>query len=573
MKSNLCPTAAATSLSSVSTKVGWMVGVLFLWAGGLRAAGEPDLPPALTAAQEAALGLPSPEVVPRLYIREYRVTGATRLPRVEVERAVYPFLGPGRTSDDVEGARAALEKAYRDRGYQTVGVQVPQQSGRRGIIVLQVVEQKVGRLRVRGSRYFSSRAIKAGAASMAEGTVPNFTEVQRDLIALNKWPDRRISPELKPGAEPDTVDIDLVVKDSLPLHGSLELNNRFSPDTTELRVNGALSYSNLWQAGHAAGFSFQVAPERTQDAKVYSGYYLAPVSAVEGMSLMVMGTKQDSNVSTLGGSAVAGRGYVVGGRVGFTLPGAEKFSQNLSVGMDYKKFEEDVSLGVDEFSTPIDYYPMTAGYGAVWMHRGGQTDLNMAVTMGLRGLGADWAEYDNKRFDARGSWIQWRGDVAHTRELPGGAEIYLKAQGQLASQPLINSEQFAAGGLGSVRGYLESEALGDNAVFGTMELRSPSLLKRRRVEGTEDPAGGASGSAAAPYEWRFHAFLEGGLLTLNDPLPEQEDRFDLASVGIGTRFEFANHFHGSLDAGFPLIDQGRTEEGEWRLTFRLWTEF
>ena len=151
--------------------------------------------------------------------------------------------------------------------------------------------------------------------------------------------------------------------------------------------------------------------------------------------------------------------------------------------MDYKKFEEDVSLGVDEFSTPIDYYPLTAGYGAVWMHRGGQTDLNMAVTMGLRGLGADWAEYDNKRFDARGSWIQWRGDAAHTRELPGGAEIYVKAQGQLASQPLINSEQFAAGGLGSVRGYLESEALGDNAVFGTMELRSPSLLKRRGVEG------------------------------------------------------------------------------------------
>ena len=162
-----------------------MVGALLMGAGGLRAAGEPDLPPALTAAQEAALGVPSPEVVPRLYIREYRVTGGTRLPRVEVERAVYPFLGPGRTNDDVEGARAALEKAYRDRGYQTVGVRVPQQSGRRGIIVLQVVEQKVGRLRVRGSRFFSPDAIKAGAPSMAEGTVPNFTEVQRDLIALN----------------------------------------------------------------------------------------------------------------------------------------------------------------------------------------------------------------------------------------------------------------------------------------------------------------------------------------------------------------------------------------------------
>ena len=75
------------------------------------------------------------------------------------------------------------------------------------------------------------------------------------------------------------------------------------------------------------------------------------------------------------------------------------------------------------------------------------------------------------------------------------------------------------------------------------------------------------------HEWRFHAFIDAGVLTLNDPLPEQEDRFELASVGVGTRFQLWNHFNGSLDAGFPLIDQGRTEEGDWRLTFRLWTEF
>ena len=54
----------------------------------------------------------------------------------------------------MEAAQASLEKAYRDHGYQTVAVQVPPQSGRRGIVVLQVVEQKVGRLRVRGIALF-----------------------------------------------------------------------------------------------------------------------------------------------------------------------------------------------------------------------------------------------------------------------------------------------------------------------------------------------------------------------------------------------------------------------------------
>jgi hemolysin activation/secretion protein len=552
-------------------------GVTATMAPALRAAGPP-LPPPLTAAQQEALDAPSPETEPRLYIREYRVTGAARLPRLEVEQAVYPFLGPGRTSADVEAARAALEKAYRDQGFQTVAVQVPPQSGRRGIVVLQVVEQTVGRLRVRGSRYFSPEQIKRRAPSMAEGTVPNFNDVQRDLVALNKWPDRRITPELKPGARPDTVDIDLNVKDTLPLHGSLELNNRFSPDTTELRVNGALSYANLWQAGHAAGFSFQLAPERIEDAEVYSAYYLAPVPAVEGLSLMVLGTKQNSDVSTLGGSAVAGRGTIVGARANVTLPGGDAFFHSLSAGLDYKDFDENVTLGADAFNTPIDYYPLVANYGATWLHPGGLTELNLAATMGLRRLGGDWLEYDNKRFDARGSWIHVRGDVAHTHDLAGGLQAYLKVQGQAASQPLINSEQYAGGGLGNARGYLESEALGDNALFGTLELRSPSLLGRRKPTATA-AAGDTSAIAsdeedsALKQEWRFHAFVEGGVLTLNDALPDQQDRFELASIGVGTRFQLWNHLNGSLDAGFPLIDQGVTKEGDWRLTFRLWTEF
>jgi hemolysin activation/secretion protein len=563
-------------------RAGVVLGLGVVAAGSARVpAAVPPLPPPLTAAQQALLNEPSPEPVPRLYIREYRVVGATRLPRLEVEKAVYPHLGPARTSEDVEAARASLEKAYRDRGYQTVAVQVPPQSGRRGIVVLQVVEQKVGRLRVRGSRYFSPEKIKRQAPSMAEGVVPDFNDVQRDLIALNKWPDRRITPELKPGVGPDTIDIDLNVKDTLPLHGNLELNNRYSPDTTELRVNGSLSYANLWQAGHTAGFSFQLAPERLEDAEVYSGYYLAPVPSVDGLSLMVLGTRQNSDVSTLGGSAVAGRGNIVGARATVTLPGGDAFFHSLSTGFDYKDFDEDVQLGDQTIATPIDYYPVVLSYGATWLQPRRLTEFNVAATVGLRGLGGDWLEYDNKRFDARGSWMHVRGDLAHTRDLPGAWQTYVKIQGQAATQPLINSEQYAGGGLGNARGYLESEALGDNAVFGTLEVRSPSLLGRGRAAKSangDDSAASAGEAAEADIpgsgrEWRFHAFLEGGVLTLNDPLPEQDDRFELASIGVGTRFQLWNHLNGSLDAGFPLLDEGRTDRGDWRLTFRLWTEF
>ena len=65
-----------------------------------------------------------------LFIKEYRVRGVHKLRQIEVEEAVYPFLGSGRGPEDIEQARAALEKAYQAKGYQTVSVSVPSQRGR-----------------------------------------------------------------------------------------------------------------------------------------------------------------------------------------------------------------------------------------------------------------------------------------------------------------------------------------------------------------------------------------------------------------------------------------------------------
>ncbi len=495
----------------------------------------------------------------KFYIKEYRVEGAHQLKPLDIEKSVYPFLGPERTSEDVEKARAALEQAFKDKGFQTVTVEIPSQSGRRGVVILKVVENTVGRLRVKGSRYFLPSDIKRKAPSIQEGKVPDFNEVSKDIIALNQHPDLRVTPVLRAGVEPGTVDIDLNVADKMPLHGSIEINNRYSVDTTELRVNGSISYNNLWQLGHTAGFSFQIAPERLEDAEVFSAYYSARIPGVDGLNLMLQATKQNSDVSTLGGAAVAGKGEVIGARAMIALPSGKSFYQSLTLGFDYKRFDENVLFGGEEISTPIAYYPLSAFYGATWTGKKGFTEFNTGVTFHLRGMGSDTVEFDNKRYNADGAFIYLKGDISHTHDLPGGFQVFAKTQGQIAGQPLINSEQIAAGGLSTVRGYLEATSLGDNGLFGTVELRSPSLLF------------GAKDKDA--NEWRVYAFLEGGYVTLNDPLPDQVDRFELASIGVGSRLKIWNHLNGSVDLGFPMISQGTTLENDLLVTFRLWADF
>ena len=69
-----------------------------------------------------------------------------------------------------------------------------------------------------------------------------ITDVDGDIVSLNQWPDRRVTPALRAGVTPGTVDVDLNVEDKAPIHASLEVNNRQSPSTTASRVSATVHY-------------------------------------------------------------------------------------------------------------------------------------------------------------------------------------------------------------------------------------------------------------------------------------------------------------------------------------------
>jgi len=509
--------------------------------------------------------------VARFDIDEYRVEGADALPQIEVEEAVYPFLGPRRTADDVEKARAALEKAYHDKGLQTVSVAVPQQDATRGFVVLKVSENKVGRLRVKGSRYFDLDKIKDKAASVKEGNLPNFNAVSKDIVALNQWPDRRVTPSLHAGVAPGTVDVDLNVEDKPPIHGNVEINNRQSPFTTPLRLSATAHYDNLWQEGHSLTFTYQVAPQRQSDAEVFSASYLAR-TGLDWVNILVYGLSSNSNVATVGGVNVVGPGQVIGSRAVFTLPSKGELVQTFSVGGDYKHFAQVVGLGPDAFSSPVTYAPLVASYGATWQGDGRLTQLNASITGNFRGIGSGTAEFQAKRADATGSFIALRSDISHTQDLPAGAQLFVKASGQLADQPLVSSEQFSLGGMDTVRGYLESEVLGDYGAYGTIELRSPNI-GQVFVETSTDDKGNKQTKFNPFDEWRLFVFGDAGRDFIHNPLAGQAKQSDLASYGIGTRFKLVTYLNGVVFVAVPVTSQQVTVANNPRLSFRVWGEF
>ena len=541
-----------------------------------RARGKNEKPPAAAAtpdAQQKPEAQQKPAAPPQRFdIDQFAVQGAETLPQIEIEEAIYPFLGPNRTADDVEKARAALEKAYHDKGFQTVSVSVPQQNAQNRVITLKVTELKVGRLRVKNSRYFDLDRIKDRAPSLKEGTVPNFGSVTKDIVALNQWPDRRVTPALRAGVTPGTVDVDLNVEDKVPVHGSVELNNRKSPNTTPLRVNTTVRYDNLWQMGHSFSFSYQVAPQRRDDAEVFSGSYLARIPYVDWVSILFYAVKSNSDVATVGGTNVIGPGQIFGTRAVMTLPTRDNFFHTLSVGIDRKHFDQTVRLGGNGVESPITYYPLVASYGATFQHETFTTQLNLGVTHNIRSMSSDWIDFDNKRYYASGNFTHFNIDITHTHELPQGFQLYGKVQAQVADGPLVSSEQLSVGGLDTVRGYLESEMLGDNGVVGNFEVRSPNVGEMLQKE-MKDETGKGPARFTVFNEWRFFGFADAGSVTVLHPLSEQQSRFDAWSYGVGTRFKMLDYVNGMVAYSVPMITQTNTRARDPRVNFRIWGEF
>ena len=269
---------------------------------------------------------------------------------------------------------------------------------------------------------------------------------------------------------------------------------------------------------------------------------------------MLQGTKQDSNVSTLGGAAVTGRGETLGARALLRLPAAKNFFQTLSLGFDYKHFAQTLRIGGNDLVAPITYWPLSVNYSATFLGEKRETDASLGVMLHVRGLGSNPAAFDNRRYQADGSFAFLRGELSHEREIGRGFQVFGKVSGQLANQALLDSEEASGGGLGTVRGYLESEVVGDNAAFATLELRSPSF-------------------GARLGEWRTYVFGDTGLLNVYRALPQQRSYFYLGSYGLGTRVRFHDNFNGSVDAGVPLVAQADTKPHELRFTFRLWADF
>lgn len=530
-------------------------------------------------------------------VERYDVVGNTLLEPERIDAALAPFRKERAALADVEGARDALQQLYADEGLLTVAVVLPQQTIERGVVRLEVVEARLGDVSYEnaGVDWYGRERLRQRTAHLRSGAILREDDLRADLVLANAHPDARVRPVLKAGKVPGTVDLTLVVEDQIPLHGSFEWSNLRTAESPRNRGNARVSYGDVWGLEHALELAYQFAPGAGSEVEVGAGTYRMPMPWDSSQSLLayVVHSDSENGVVGVGGLNLLGKRTDFGARYVLplpALPGNEWFTHSLALGFDHKDVENKTRFEGEVLpQTPITYMPAVAS----WSGSAQRAYFTTSGTLGLSVYRAGWVSGgDVEDFQANrggprpgnpvdGDYeiVNWR--LGHLtaltpllRTLAAGRFIdvtpYLRgydsdwslsldAFGQRADQPLIPSEQFTAGGITTVRGYLESERFGDDGAAMQLELRTPFL---RRMLWRNLPA---RAQALAFYDRAW-------LFTQNPGEGESSDA-KLYSYGFGLRADVANHLRGELLLSFPMVDTESTNNEDPRVHFRVSTGF
>ncbi len=507
-----------------------------------------------------------------LAIRDFFVEGNYQLPPDRVEAILAPFIGPARRFSDIEAARAALEKAYRQLGYPTVSVSVPEQTVEYGVITLTVHEGRLKSIDVTDTRFFSTAYIRARLPAIQLGALLHEPTVVKQLDTLNANPDLKVLPILKPSGLPEELHLELKVKDKPPIHGKVELNNRGVITTPKLRLNAALQYTNLFDADHTLTFQTSQTPEDFGAVEVYSGNYVAPLGSPDHQLVLYGATARSRaslNQSPLpvgGGLDIIGNSIVAGGRYLLPLRFGERMKHQLSFGIDYKHLSRSEltapgSLASITVSNAVAYTPVSIGYTGIRPDVRGFTKAGVTARGYVAGIVPQGKKENfqgdpddplNKpglRRSSSGTFVVVQGNIDRYLTLPHDVSLSARVDGQWASEPLIPTEQYFAGGLESVRGYREFEAIGDHAVHTTLELVSPEIPKLP-LENLQRTL-------------RLAVFYDFASLWLRQPLPGQVRHWDLQGTGVGIRATISEHLRFRYDAAWTLRPGPFTPSGSF----------
>jgi hemolysin activation/secretion protein len=517
---------------------------------------------ALTACALCAAAADDPaDGVGRFDINGFEVEGNTLLAQPDIEQAVRPYIGKQRDFGDVQRALEALEQVYHQRGYNVVMVILPEQELNQGVVKLQVVETKLGTLRIEGNRHFNEANIRRSLPMLREGSTPNIGKASSSLKLANENPAKKTALQLQSGDNNDngdTVDATLKVSDERPWQITASIDNTGTPSTGKSHLTMQYQHANVADRDHVLSLQYTTTLEKPSQVAVYGvGYHIPLYTLGDSIDLFASYSDVDSGAVTAGifNLLVSGRGTIAGARYNQSLQRRGDYESKLIYGFDYRAYQNNVTLAGVQLGNDITVHPLSVAYAGQLTSGSDEASFSITALHNIAGGSrASAADFNRVRAGARAGYTMLRYTAGYLRLLPRDWQLRLNLSGQATSDALVPGEQFGAGGAGSVRGFQERDIANDSGYLVNAEVYTPNVCA------------GITGHA---MQCRALAFYDTARVTRNQALPGESSQASIGSVGLGMRVGMDKNLALQLDVGH-VVDGGITQaKGDNRAHFRL----
>ncbi|HEC70103.1 MAG TPA: ShlB/FhaC/HecB family hemolysin secretion/activation protein [Candidatus Omnitrophica bacterium] len=403
--------------------------------------------------------LPEEEFV----VKKIVVKGAGAISRQKIEEITALFKGKKMAGTQLQECADKITRLYWDKGYITSYSYITKVDTKRGFVVIKVVEGKIGKVIVRGNKYYSTRLLKR-RLGVKTGEIFDVNVLKQNLFVINKHPDRRVRLKINLTKKEGVVDIVLLVKDRLPFHVTFDGDNYGSHYIFYRRYRMLFNFNNLTGRDDTLQVKFQIAEANAH--KLADIDYRIPLSNDLLFQLYLLPDKREDYYyerEPMNMHKRARKWYFYFYKDLINRPGCTLTANIGFIYMDIFWYAYGHNVRSDRFRI------ITGGIDLLKKDKKSTTLISHIWEVGIPRMwgGAAGKDPNCSVLGAGGDYKKTELIVARRQKLFADIEYFVKTHLQLASHTLTGVNAFSIGGYFGIidmRGYPRAQYFGDNGI-------------------------------------------------------------------------------------------------------------
>jgi hemolysin activation/secretion protein len=473
-----------------------------------------------------------PEGDRKFFVKKIVIQGNTLYSPAELSPLIRSWENREVSLGELKQAGSRLQDFYRKKGYFLMRAYVPTQTVENGTVALKVIEGKIGDVRVEGNKHYSTDLIKWLFSSSMQKGVLKEDKLQRSLLLMNEYEDLEVKAFIERGKAEDLTDITLKVKDENPVYMGIEYNNFGNPYIGDNRTGLHFSFGDLTGWADSLYLRGIAQFNSTSNTPFFQAGYTRPINRNSTKATIYYANSDVIMGRDLSILEIRGAAQLYGFLVSQPLQRSLSEKTNFTFGFGSKSVKNYYFTSIP--TTRDEVRAVSLGYTGDWTSSSSRNFLNLTASQGLGQAFGGMTNDDPlaSRYLADNTFTKLNLDLLRIQKMGGRSFLVLRGSGQYSTEPLVVSEQFPLGGPDSVRGYQQSEFLGDSGYALSAEYRFPLQKTKTSFQGA--------------------LFIDYGTVNLRLPQPGEVGTQSLSGYGAGLRWSLDKDTWARVDWGWPI---------------------